>query len=183
MADATRPGFYLFDAGVFRALRPAGPLDRPEEMAGAALEGLVWQRLRSWSGSGPVASKRTLAFWRTRSGVEVEFVVNPNKKLVAIEVKNARQVRESDHSSLVWFRSDCPTASAVLLYRGTEQIRGRDVPCMNVAEFLRGLQPRLSMRDVLARYRSSRFVMRPAVSVGIEDTSSSQMESSPVETG
>lgn len=34
-----RPKFYLFDAGVFRTLRPSGPLDRPEETEGAALEG------------------------------------------------------------------------------------------------------------------------------------------------
>ena len=35
--------FYLFDAGVFRSLRPRGPLDAPEEMEGMALEGLVAQ--------------------------------------------------------------------------------------------------------------------------------------------
>ena len=34
------PKFYFADAGVFRSLRPAGPLDRPEEARGAALEGL-----------------------------------------------------------------------------------------------------------------------------------------------
>ena len=39
---------YLFDCGVFRWLRPAGPLARPAEIAGAALEGLVAQHLRAW---------------------------------------------------------------------------------------------------------------------------------------
>jgi len=33
------PKLYLFDTGVFRSLRPRGPLDRPEEIEGAALEG------------------------------------------------------------------------------------------------------------------------------------------------
>ena len=28
------PEFYLFDAGVYRSIRPAGPLDAPEEIAG-----------------------------------------------------------------------------------------------------------------------------------------------------
>jgi len=37
----SHPKFFLFDTGVFRALRPKGPLDRPEEIGGAALEGLV----------------------------------------------------------------------------------------------------------------------------------------------
>ncbi|MEX2393222.1 MAG: ATP-binding protein, partial [Actinomycetota bacterium] len=42
------PKFYWADTGVFRALRPRGPLDRPEEIAGAALEGLVAQLLSAW---------------------------------------------------------------------------------------------------------------------------------------
>ena len=47
-AVVSHPKFYLFDAGVFRALRPSGPLDRPEEILGAALEGLVSQHLKAW---------------------------------------------------------------------------------------------------------------------------------------
>ena len=38
---AVHPKFYFFDTGVFRSLRPGGPLDRPSEIDGAALEGLV----------------------------------------------------------------------------------------------------------------------------------------------
>ena len=49
-ATVAHDKFYLFDSGVFRGLRPAGPLDRPEEIAGAALEGLVAQHLRAWLG-------------------------------------------------------------------------------------------------------------------------------------
>ncbi|HEX6566126.1 MAG TPA: ATP-binding protein [Chthoniobacterales bacterium] len=40
--------FYFFDAGIFRANRPVGPLDSPEEISGGALEGLVAQHLRAW---------------------------------------------------------------------------------------------------------------------------------------
>jgi predicted AAA+ superfamily ATPase len=45
---SAHPKFYLFDAGVFQALRAKGPLDRPEEIEGQALEGLVGQHLRDW---------------------------------------------------------------------------------------------------------------------------------------
>jgi len=45
---SAHPKFYLFDTGVFRSLRPRGPLDRPEEIDGQALEGLVAQHLRAW---------------------------------------------------------------------------------------------------------------------------------------
>ena len=41
------PKFYLFDAGVFRAIRPKGPLDRPEEIDRVALERLIFQEVRA----------------------------------------------------------------------------------------------------------------------------------------
>lgn len=46
------PKFYCMDAGVFRTPRPKGPLDAPEEIGGAALEGLVAQQLRAWIAYG-----------------------------------------------------------------------------------------------------------------------------------
>ena len=73
-ATAAHPKFYLFDAGVFRAIRPRGPLDRPEEIAGAALEGLVVQHLRAWNAYRGLRNE--LSYWRTRSGVEVDVVVH-----------------------------------------------------------------------------------------------------------
>jgi predicted AAA+ superfamily ATPase len=45
---AQHPKFYFFDSGIFNTLRPSGPLDRPEERAGQALEGLVAQHVRAW---------------------------------------------------------------------------------------------------------------------------------------
>ena len=42
---SSHPKFYLFDTGVYNILRPRGPLDRVEEINGAALEGLVFQHL------------------------------------------------------------------------------------------------------------------------------------------
>ena len=43
----THPKFFLFDAGIYRTIRPTGPLDSPEEIDGAALETLVFQRHRN----------------------------------------------------------------------------------------------------------------------------------------
>ncbi|MDP3207938.1 MAG: DUF4143 domain-containing protein [Rhodoglobus sp.] len=42
------PKFHWFDAGVFRSVRPAVPLDAPEGIEGQTLEGLVAQHLRAW---------------------------------------------------------------------------------------------------------------------------------------
>jgi predicted AAA+ superfamily ATPase len=139
-ALTTHPKFFFFDAGVFRSLRPAGPLDRPEEIEGAALEGLVWQHLRAWQSWGaPV--KRAIAFWRTRRGVEVDFVVQAPGALTAIEVKNTARVREADLTGLRTFREDYPQAELILLYRGHERLKENGVLCLPVDTFLKKLNP------------------------------------------
>ncbi|MBL8909755.1 MAG: ATP-binding protein, partial [Archangium sp.] len=43
----THPKFFFFDAGVFRALRPRGPLDSDADIDGASIETLLMQSLRA----------------------------------------------------------------------------------------------------------------------------------------
>jgi predicted AAA+ superfamily ATPase len=140
---SAHPKFYLFDAGVYRSLRPQGPLDRPSETDGASLEGLVAEHLRAWIsyGASAVARPPELFFWRTRSGVEVDFVVYGVRDFVALEVKNAARVQAADLRGLRAFREDYPEARAMLLYRGRERLRIDGVWCLPVDEFLGGLRP------------------------------------------
>ena len=143
-ALVVHPKFYFFDVGVFRSIRPAGPLDQPAEIDGAALEGLVFQHLRGWSAWGG-GGRRELKFWRTRTGREVDFVVHAPDEFVALEVKNAAKVRDHDLDGLHAFLEDYPKATAVLLYRGTERLRERGVWCLPVDPFLRRLHPSRSL--------------------------------------
>lgn len=142
----THPKFYLFDCGVFRVLRPKGPLDRPEEIDGAALEGLVSQHLTAWCDYS--REKSDLYFWRTRSDIEVDFIVYGEKSFYAIEVKNAKKVFPHDVKGLKAFLSDYPEAKALLLYRGEQKIKMDEVLCLPVNEFLRNLIPNSPLDDV-----------------------------------
>jgi predicted AAA+ superfamily ATPase len=135
---STHPKLYLFDAGVFRSLRPRGPLDRPEEIEGAALEGLVAQHLRAWVAYSGGAE---LSFWRTRSGVEVDFVVYGPRGFWAIQVQNSTAIRPADLRPLRSFREDYPESTGVLLHRESERRRIEDVWCLPVEAFLRDLHP------------------------------------------
>ena len=130
---------YLFDAGVFRSLRPKGPLDRPEEMDGQALEGLVAQHLRAWAAYS--RHDADVHFWRTRAGAEVDFVVYGESGLQAFEVKNASKVHSADLRSLRTFRDDYPEAETAVLHRGSERSRVDDIWCLPVADFLRQITP------------------------------------------
>jgi len=131
--------FYLFDTGVFRTLRPQGPLDRGEEIDGAALEGLVAQHLKAWNDYS--IEPHTLGFWRTRSGVEVDFIIYGPKGFWAIEVKNKKKIFPQDTRALEAFLEDYPMAKALMLYRGTEYLQVKNVLCIPCIDFLTCLHP------------------------------------------
>lgn len=136
---ASHPKFFLFDAGVYRSLRPRGPLDRTEEIDGGALEGLVAQHLRAWNAYR--GGRNQLAYWRTRSGNEVDLVVYGEDGFFAIEVKNADTLHPADLRGLRSFGDDYPEAQRLLLYRGRERREIDGIRCFPVEAFLAALTP------------------------------------------
>ena len=146
-ALVAHPKFYIFDAGIYRSLRPQGPLDRPEEIEGQAFEGLVAQHLRAWIDYSGRDFK--LYFWRTRAGVEVDFVVYGVEGLFAIEVKNAARVQPQDLRGLRAFKQDYPQSRAYLVYRGKERLMKDGILCLPCEEFLLALQPHRSIGENL----------------------------------
>lgn len=144
-ATANHPKFYYFDTGVFRSLRLTGPLDRPEEIEGSALEGLVAQHLVSWNAYR--GEKNKIYYWRTRSGVEVDLIVYGEEVFWAIEVKSTSRVRKEDLDSLRAFKEDFPQCNAFLLYRGKERLLRDEILCIPCEEFLRKLNPQTKLME------------------------------------
>jgi len=112
--------FYLFDAGVFRAARPVGPLDSNAEIDGPALETLVLQELRAANDYGEYGYQ--LHYWRTRAQLEVDFVLYGPRGLLAIEVKRSRHLHSRDTRPLREFRKDYPAARCRVLYGGDQEL-------------------------------------------------------------
>lgn len=131
--------FYFFDAGVYRSIRPAGPLDRAEEMDGLALEGMVMQHLRAWIGYS--GNKAAIYFWRTKSGSEVDFIVYGPDTFAAVEVKNAGKVHATDLRALTSFGEDYPEARRILVYRGSRRLQMEGTLCIPADQFLKELRP------------------------------------------
>jgi uncharacterized protein len=136
---AAHPKFYFFDTGVFRANRPAGPLDTTTELDGAAIEGLIGQHLHVWCSYSK--GKHSLHYWQTRSRTEVDFVIYGESGIYAIEVKNSRRIDSSDFTALRHFAEDYPQSQRYLLYRGEDRIKRDGVLCMPCEEFLLALRP------------------------------------------
>jgi predicted AAA+ superfamily ATPase len=139
--------FYFFDTGVFRSLRPAGPLDKPAEIEGQALEGLIAQHLRAWLAyrkdalGQAVHEQAQLYYWRTKSGSEVDFVIYGADVFVAVEVKRSDKVNSHDLRALNAFKQDYPEAQTLLLYLGARPMVMGDVQIMPCASFLKALAP------------------------------------------
>jgi uncharacterized protein len=140
---SAHPKFYFFDPCVYRTLRPHSIKDAWTELDGLALEGLVAQHLYAWKDY--TSEKHTLHFWRTRSGVEVDFVIFGPLGFWAVEVKNSDRILPADLVPLISFREDYPEATALFLYRGKERLFQKNVLCIPCEEFLKELIPNLSL--------------------------------------
>ncbi|HDP94676.1 MAG TPA: ATP-binding protein [Candidatus Aminicenantes bacterium] len=132
---AVRPKFYFFDVGLFRKLRPKGPLDVPGEIEGPALEGMVFQHLQAFVDHQN--KELEIYFWRTRSGSEVDFILYGQELFCAIEVKNTTIIRPADLRALKTFLSDYPRSRGILVYRGREKLKRDHILILPCEDFLR----------------------------------------------
>jgi uncharacterized protein len=136
---SAHPKFYFFDAGVYRALRPHSIGDVKSELDGLGLEGLVIQHLQAWKDY--TSEKHSIHFWRTRSGVEVDFIVLGPLGFWAIEVNHSTTVQLSDLQPLLSFMEDYPEATPLFLYGGKERMFKKNILCLPCEEFLLQLRP------------------------------------------
>lgn len=141
----SHPKFYFFDAGVYRAIRPRGPLDSASEIEGAAIETLVLESLRAEIANRDLAYE--LYFWRTGDGQGVDFVAYGERGLHAIEVKRSSRFREADLDGLQAFCADYPEARGCLLYGGTQRYRFGPIDVVPFVEGLVALGDRLANRS------------------------------------
>ena len=121
----THPKFYYFDAGVFQAIRPRGPLDAPEQIHGAALETLFLQQVRAINDYKDLGYR--VSFWRTATGEEVDFVLYGERGLRAFEVTMSDNIHGNDFNGLRRFREDFPQAKTSLLYLGHRRWHDRGI--------------------------------------------------------
>lgn len=134
------PKFYFFDCGVYQQIRPKFSLDQPETNQDAILEGLIAQHLRAWCDYS--SGEHRLYYWRTATGLEIDFILYGEKGLFAIEVKNKTRINNSDGlKALHAFKKDYPSAQLILLYQGKEKMKLGDVLVLPCETFLLNLFP------------------------------------------
>lgn len=116
------PKFYWMDPGLGAYL--AGHHDaealRGAREAGALLENLVLLHLRALA--QPLVPRPNIYFWSTSSGMDVDFIIEWGRRLIAFEVKLSSAPQYSDLKALRTFLAEYPEASCgVLLHTGRER--------------------------------------------------------------
>lgn len=135
--------FYFFDVGVYRTIRPRGPLDSSDEIDGAALETLVFQEL--FALNHYLRLGYDLSFWRTRTGYEVDFVLYGNRGIHAIEVKRSSRVSSDAVRGLRAFRGEYPSARTTLVYGGNREFWEHDIHIVPIDIFFKNSRSFIEM--------------------------------------
>lgn len=138
----THEKFYFFDCGVYRAVRPTGPLDSIEEAEGVALETLFLQSLLAINDYYELGYK--IYFWRTHTGNEVDFVVYGPKGFHAFEVKRSSQLTSTAFKGLRTFKEDYPEAKLHILFLGKRKEYHEDITAWPIEDILKALPEILS---------------------------------------
>jgi predicted AAA+ superfamily ATPase len=133
----SHPKFYFFDVGIFRALRPMGPLDSPQEAEGPCLETLCFQELSAINDY--YNYEYNLYYWRTSNGVEVDFILYGPKGLLAFEIKRSSRISKKDLNGLRLFANDYPEAKLYMLYGGSRQEYVNNISILPVEKALKEL--------------------------------------------
>jgi predicted AAA+ superfamily ATPase len=117
--------FYLFDIGVAGALTHRRIPEERGESFGRALEHLVLMEVLAHRSYREL--DHGVHFWRTKSGLEVDFVLGDAE--IAVEVKGASRVDSSDLRSLRAFIEDNRPRRAILVCneQAPRQVEGIDV--------------------------------------------------------
>ena len=95
------PKFYFFDTGVANFLAGNNDIKKGSGEYGKVFEQFIAMELRAWLSYRRV--KKTLRYWRTRSGTEVDFLIGDD---TAIEVKTAERIQDKHLKGLRSLREE-----------------------------------------------------------------------------
>lgn len=126
---------YFFDIGVSNALRGTYAVTRGTADWGKALEHFIYTEIRAWLSYR--RDPRVLTFWRTSSGIEVDFIIGDE---IAIEVKASPNPADRDLAGLRAIADERPFARRILVFDGEPDVRPRVVDGIEISpvgDFLR----------------------------------------------
>ncbi len=129
------PKFYLFDVGVAGSLTKRRISVEKGEQFGKALEHFIYTELKAHRSYTEL--DYDINFWRTKSGMEVDFVLGRGE--VAIEVKGTSRVDRKELRPLTTFIEDYSPRKAIVVCNEMEQQISGKIQIMPWKHFLANL--------------------------------------------
>ncbi len=126
--------FFFFDVGVANVLLKRSEIQPGAETFGRALEHLLFLELRARLDYERI--DQPLCYWRSRSRLEVDFVVGDH---LAIEVKSKARVTRRDLSGLRALSEEIPLERKIVVCTEPRRRREGDVEILPVEDFLADL--------------------------------------------
>ena len=116
------PKFYLFDVGVAGIITKRKISEERGESFGKAFEHFIFMELVAYSSYKDLDFE--VNFWRTKSGLEVDFVLGRGE--VALEIKGTSRVDQRDLRSLMAFAKEySPQKALVVCNEREERLQGK----------------------------------------------------------
>ncbi|MFO8052991.1 MAG: AAA family ATPase [Candidatus Omnitrophota bacterium] len=126
------PKYYLFDVGIAGFLTKRHLEEEKGEEFRKAFEHFMLMEINAYRS---YYSKRfDLNFWRTKSGLEVDFILGQGK--VAIEVKGANRVDKNNLKGLLAFREEYSPERAIVVCNEKQKRIYKNIEITPWAEFL-----------------------------------------------
>ncbi len=134
VATIKHPKFYFFDVGVLNGL--LNNFIASSDRVGMLFEHLVYNQIRNSSLAKD--KKVQIQFLRTKHGTEVDFIIQIEKRKIALEVKTG-QVSLQDLQSLFWLKERDPSITDFYVVSLKEERRRRhkDILICDLCYFLK----------------------------------------------
>ena len=116
------PKFFFFDIGIVAHLTRRGKVKPGSELFGRAFEHLIYMELTAHSGYSEV--NYPIAFWKTASGFEVDFVLGEHE--IAVEVKSTDMVTNKQLKGIRAFKEEYQARRYIVVSMDTNPRRTED---------------------------------------------------------
>lgn len=127
--------FYLFDVGVAGAIAKRGITETKGETFGQAFEHFIFLEMQAHSSYREL--DYDIRFWRTKSGLEVDFILGDAE--AAIEVKGTNRVDSRDFKPLLTFMDEYSPRQAYIVCNEKTRRLHKGVTVIPWREFLNDL--------------------------------------------
>jgi predicted AAA+ superfamily ATPase len=127
--------FYLFDVGVAGALSKRHIPEERGELFGKAFEHYIFMETSAYNSYKELGFD--INFWRTKSGIEVDFILGSGE--VAVEIKGSNNIQNRDMQSLKVFHDIYSPRKSILVSKENEERLAGQIEILPWKIFLRKL--------------------------------------------